>query len=189
MARLKLHPMFEEVRGKFGEIVYRESYGTLHMSHIPDLTGIVPSAGQLEQRERFRQAAVYGHLALADPTTRTLYKGVADERNKPVLSVTIADFLNAPSIDELDVSEYEGSLGSPIYVRASDDFSVQTVQIKISDTDGQTLESGMAIVEAGTGRWKYTGQTNISMEGNIRIQVLVTDRPGNVTNKESTKVM
>jgi len=118
-----------------------------------------------------------------------LYKSAAGEKRKPVFSLLIADFFNAPVVDELDVSEYEGQMGSPIYVRTHDDFSVQMVQIKISDTNGQTLESGIASVEAGTGRWKYSGQTGIGAGVNIRIQVLVTDRPGNVTNKEATKSM
>ncbi len=190
MARIKLNPMFEELHGKFGEIVYRESYGTLHMSHVPDMSGVVPTAGQMGHRERFSQAAIYGRMAMADPQTAELYKTVANEKGKPVFALLVADFFNAPVVDQLDVSEYEGSTGSPIYVRAHDDFSVQTVQVIISDTSGQTLESGEAAIEAGgTGRWKYTGQTNIPPGSDIRIQVVVTDRPGNIVNQEATKAV
>ena len=188
MARVKLNPMFEELHGRFGDIVFRELFGETIMARPPDMTGIVPTAAQLSIRERFSQAAIYGRMALDDPQTAALYKAVADEKRKPVFSLLVADFFNAPVMDELDVSQYAGQTGSPIYVRTHDDFSVQSVQIKITDTDGQTLESGMATVEAGgTGRWKYTGQTLIGEGVNVRIQVLVTDRPGNVTDKETSK--
>ena len=159
------------------------------MTRPPDMRGIVPTAGQLDQRQRFRLATVYSRMAFADPATRSLYAEAAAERRKPILAVMIADFLHAPSIDEVDVSAYEGTIGSPIYVCARDDFLVQTVQIKIMDTNRQVLESGFAEIEAGTGRWKYTGQTNISAAGYIRIQALVTDCPGNVTDKETTRAL
>ena len=149
MTRVKLNPMFEELHGKFGEIVYRKSYGKQRMSRNPNMTGVVPSAEQVAQRERFRQAAVYARLAFADEVARLLYESVAKQREKPILAVMIADFLHAPSIDDLDVSAYEGRIGSPIYILATDDFAVQTVQVKIMDTNGQTLESGLASIEAG----------------------------------------
>jgi len=178
--------MFEELHGKFGDVVFREWFGKTLMTRPPDMRGIVPTARQLNQRQRFRLATVYSRMAFADQATRSLYAEAAAERRKPILSVMIADFLHAPSIDELDISAYEGRIGNPICVRARDDFLVQTVQIKIMDTDGQLLESGFAEIEAGAERWKYVGQTNISAAGNIRIQALVTDCPGNVTDKETT---
>lgn len=139
---------------------------------------------------RFSQAAAYGRMAMADPETAALYKTVAEEKDRPIFALLVADFFNAPVVDELDVSEYQGTISSPIYVRAHDDFSVQSVRVIITENGGTELELGEATIEAGgTGRWKYTGKTTIPAGTSIRIQVMVKDRPGNVTNKEQTKVL
>jgi len=189
MAKITLNPMFDELHGKFGDIVYRESYGNLLMSRNPKMKGVVPSARQLAQRERFRQAAVYAQAAFAEEPVRQLYAPIADQRLKPILAVMIADFLHGPSIDELDVSHYEGRIGSPIYVWARDDFAVQTVQVKIVDSNGELRESGFAAVEPGVERWKYMGQMDLPSGISLCIQVLVTDRPGNMASKEAAKTV
>jgi len=187
MAKVKLNPMFEELHGKLGDIVFRESYGQTVMGRIPDLSGVVPTQAQVEVRERFTQAAIYGRMALADPATAELYKDAADQKGKPVFALLVADFFNTPVVDEVDISEYDGSIGSPIYIRAHDDFSVQLVKVTIFNAAGNSLEDGEAQVDAGSGRWKYTAQTQILPSINLRIVVEVTDRPGNVTQNESQR--
>jgi hypothetical protein len=39
--------------------------------------------GQVEVRNRFRQAAVYGRMALADSTSRKFYEDAASKKGKP----------------------------------------------------------------------------------------------------------
>ena len=78
------------------------------MPAMPDRTGIVATPNRLAQQERFRPAAVYGKAALADPESRELYEDAAGKRGIPVFSVTLSDFLNAPAVDEIDLSTYTG---------------------------------------------------------------------------------
>jgi hypothetical protein len=70
MAKVKLNPIVEQVRGQVGQLVFRQSYGQQVVGRKADQSDHEPSAGQLEIRERFRQAAVYGRVAMADPATR-----------------------------------------------------------------------------------------------------------------------
>ncbi len=46
MARIKLNPMFEELHGKFGEIVYRESYGQILRSLACSATFMSPAVAR-----------------------------------------------------------------------------------------------------------------------------------------------
>ena len=41
---------------------------------MTDLEGHVPTKAQAAVRERFRQAALYGKMVIADPATKTLYE-------------------------------------------------------------------------------------------------------------------
>ena len=108
-------------------------------------------------RERFREAALYGKMVMADAETKALYVDAAKDKGKPVFSLTIADFFNAPSVDEVDLSAYSGVVGDEIIIMASDDFDVQGVEVALSDEAGNPIESGIAVENpADSGRWLYT---------------------------------
>ena len=188
MAKVKLNPVVEHMRGQIGELVFRKAFGKIFVGRKADPGEHEPSAGQLEVRERFRAAALYGRMAMADPAARELYDDAAGKKGKPVFAMVMADFLNAPSIDEVDVSEYTGAQGSPIYVRTEDDFTVTRVHVSITSPDGTQLESGDAALElGGTGRWVYLGSSSIPAGTDVRISVTVTDKPGSTAVMDTEK--
>jgi hypothetical protein len=90
------------------------------VTRMPNRTGIVPTADQLAQQERFRLATVYGKAALADPVSRAVYQEVGARRGDPVFTVAVGDFLNAPAVDQIDLADYAGQIGDKIRIRASD---------------------------------------------------------------------
>ncbi|MBI4672648.1 MAG: hypothetical protein HY741_13395 [Chloroflexi bacterium] len=92
MAKTKLNPILEQIRGQVGDLVFKRYQGETILARKPDLEGVEPTAAQLAHRERFRQAALYGKLVLADPETKTIYEQAAQERGQPVFSLTLADF-------------------------------------------------------------------------------------------------
>lgn len=51
----------------------------------------------------------------------------------------MADFFNAPSVDEVDLSAYTGAVGDEIIIMASDDFDVQGVDVSLSDEAGAPI--------------------------------------------------
>jgi hypothetical protein len=188
MAKVKLNPIVEQVRGQVGQLVFRQSYGQQVVGRKADQSDHESTPGQLEARERFRQAAVYGRVAMADPATRQLYEDAAVKKGKPVFSMVMADFLNAPSIDEIDVSEYNGTPGSAIFIRSQDDFMIDAVAVTIADVNGAQLEAGPAALEPN-GRWVYHASGTVPAGTNVRISVTVTDRPGSATVRDTNKTL
>ena len=168
--------------------------------------GVEATPAQLVARERFREAALYGKLVMADADEKALYVDAAKAKGKPVFSLTIADFFNAPSVDEVDLSAYTGAIGDEIIIMASDDFDVQGVEVSLSDEAGAPIESGAAVeTPADSGRWLYTAtttvttcttvrpstmlRTGIAVTASDRFDKLTTSRPGGVGSAEEEKAL
>ncbi len=190
MAKVKLNPILEQIRGKVGDLVFKRYGDEVVISRMPDLEGVEPTEAQLAHRERFRQAALYGKMVMADPETKSLYVEVAKAKGKPVFSLTVADFFNAPSVDEVDVSEYAGAVGDEIVVMASDDFDVVGVSVALTDAEGDPIEGGEAVeTPVESGRWVYAATAAVDTGTTVRIAVTATDRPGGAAAAEEEKAV
>lgn len=177
MARVKLNPIIDQVRGKIGDLVFRSYGGETILSRLPDLSGVVPTAGQEAQRFRFRDAAFYGRVVLEDLPARTFYEEVAARRKQPLFSVIVGDYLNPPTVDALDVAAYTGATGDPILISAHDDVEVVQVVVTLTDGGGAELETGPAVPDEG--RWRYEAQTDVPSGTDVTITARATGRPGN----------
>jgi len=176
--KIKLNPMFEAASGQLGGLVFREVRGRTVASRKVSAFA-EPSVDQALQRERFKQAAAYGRSALANPATRDLYEEAAKTRNIPVFAVTVADFFNAPTIDNLDVFAYNGQVGDPISILARDDFGVVNVRVSITDIVGSPIESGNAVeTVSGSGQWVYCATALVAPDTEVVVNAVATDRPG-----------
>jgi hypothetical protein len=187
MAKVKLNPIVESVRGGVGDLVFRKLNGDTVLSGKPDFTNVVATPDQEAHRARFKQAVAYGRMVLADNDAREDYDEAAQAKGKSAFALMVADFMQAPSIDEIDVSQYSGQTGDFIYIRTSDDFTVEEVDVRILDNGGTELESASADFDSATNRWVYEGQTNLTPSTTIRIEVTVTDRPGGTTTTQHSK--
>jgi len=184
--KVKLNPMFEQASGQLGDMVFRELRGKTFVSRKPTLTG-EPTENQMEHRERFKQAAAYGKSALANTETRALYEEIAKNKNIPVFAATIADFFNAPVIDTIDLSAYNGQAGDIVRISARDDFGVAAVHVSITDNSGESIESGNAVAAAGG--WVYTTKEVVNAGTNVIVHVVATDRPGGTGVSSSAKTL
>lgn len=177
MARVKLNPIVDRVQGAFGDIVFRTFDGNTVISRRPEAPEGPPSPGQAAQRARFRDAAFYGRVVMADPPARAFYEAVAKQRKKPVFSVIVGDFLNAPAVTSIDDGAYTGATGDPIVVQAQDDVEVTGVTVTITDDGGTVLETGPAAADEW--RWRYDAQTDVPTGTTVTITAVAMDRPGN----------
>jgi hypothetical protein len=184
--KVKLNPMFDQASGQLGEMVFRELRGKTFVSRKPSVTA-EPTENQVEHRERFKQAAAYGKSALADPLTRELYEEAAKNKNIPVFAATIADFFNAPVIDAVDLSAYNGQEGDIVRISARDDFGVVAVRVSITGNSGETIESGNAVAAAGG--WVYTATASVNAGTPVTVHVVATDRPGGTGVSSSNKTL
>lgn len=92
-----------------------------------------------------------------------LYEKAAHSSGKPLFSLTVADFFNAPAVDAVDLSAYSGATGNEIVIQAHDDFEVTSVNVSINDVNGEKIESGGAMeTPAKSGRWVYTATTTVN---------------------------
>jgi hypothetical protein len=181
MAKVKLNPVMEQMRGKIGDLVFRKYEDRVVVTRNPDRDGYIPSAIQTGHRDRFRQAAAYGKGAFADPAQKALYEAAGKARRKPVFAVAMSDYLNAPVVDLIDLTQYTGQAGQTIIVRAHDDFAVTAVNVTIKDTAGAVIEQGPASLELGV--WRYVATEDLPTERPVTIEAVATDRPGNRTTR------
>ena len=184
MARVKLNPALATFLGQLGELVFKMRYGKMYASRKPEARPHVFTAAQKAAQGRFREATRYAKRVMADPEARVAYDMAAKEKDAPVQSVIIADFLRSPSIDEMDLTKYDGRAGSAMRIRASDDFDVVSVEVVISMSTGEVIERGMAILSSMKwGSWIYRATATVATGTRITVAATATDRPGNTSTK------
>jgi len=190
MARVKTNPIIEQVRGAVGELVFRRYGDDVIVSRKADPSEKEPTEAQAAQREQFRQATLYGKMVMADPATKAIYDVAAKAKGIPVFSLTIADFFNAPSVDQVDMSGYGGRVGDEIVVGARDDFEVVGVTVEIANANGQVIETGAASeTPVKSGRWVYAAKQAAPTGTQVRVSVTPVDRPGHTTTQTVTKAL
>jgi hypothetical protein len=186
MSKMTLNPVFDRMRGKVGDLVFRRLEGQTIVARRPQQVHQPNSPAQQAAREKFRQAGVYAKAAFANPAVRALYAPKAKEKHLPTFALMVADFFKPPTVDAVDLSAYTGQTGQVIRVRATDDFEVTGVSVKMRETDtGEEIDGGDA-VKGSDGTWAFTAQATIPNGHTFAIDVTATDRPGNKTVKTLT---
>lgn len=181
MASTTFNGFLDRVRGRFGNIVFKMRDGVTFISRPPALSTAEPTAAQLAARERFRLAAAYTKSALADPVLRPLYEQRARDRQRPVVSVAVADYFNPPVVEAIDATGYHGRIGDLIKVAATDDFEVVGVNVVIRDAALAVLEQGPAAL--ADGRWTYAATVAVAAGDTVTIEAVAKDRPGHPGTK------
>ena len=178
--KLELNRFLRGMHGVLDDVVYKRfEDGTISMGKPKKFEG-PPTAAQLRVRTRFTEAASYATAVLADPDRRDVYITAAKEMGRnSVQSVAMADYLNLPRVHEIDLVFYNGHVGDPIWIIASDDFEVVTVKVRIKDANGTVLEEGLATKTDV--RWVYLGKTNVPRDQNLLIEAEAADRAGHDT--------
>jgi hypothetical protein len=177
MAEVKLNPVLEQVHGKIGDLVFRKYQDRTILARKPEVHQPETEA-QIKAREKFSLAALYGKSVMADPEKKALYDAKAKDKGQPVFSLMVADFFNAPVVDEIDLSGYTGQIGGTIGIRAHDDFQLKGVEVVIRDTAGTVLEQGAAANGTLDGKWTYTATATVPAGQTVAIEVTATDLPG-----------
>jgi hypothetical protein len=186
MAESKNNVVTRGLTGKIDMLVFRQRGNKTIVSKANRKSSKPLSDAQKAVNQKFQQAVLYGKSVIANPTSKQDYEDAAVE-NQSAYNVAIADYFNAPNIEEINVSGYNGNVGSKIVVKATDDFYVHHVHIKIENGDGTLVEEGDAVADNINLNFTYTATTlNPSLSGD-KITVTVFDNPGNET--ESNKVL
>jgi hypothetical protein len=186
MAKQRGNVVTHGLRGKIGDLlVFRQRAGETVISKMPEPSKTV-SEKQKKQRKHFQKAVFYAKAVFEgdDMQTIELYEEAAKKKKGlSAYNVAVADFCHAPDIESVDLTDYFGVQGDKIRITASDDFAVKSVHVRISNADGTIVEEGYATQNIGN-QWTYVAsQNNGSLEGD-KIEVSVSDLPGNITVEE-----
>ncbi|MFJ1490117.1 hypothetical protein [Capnocytophaga canis] len=178
MAQSKNNIVTHGLSGKVGDIlVFSQRNGKTIVSKAPKKRKGEDSEKQKQQQAKFQQAVLYGKAVLADENQKAMY----EKEGKKAYNVAVADLLNAPKIESINVSNYKGSAGDTIVIRATDDFKVVSVKVIIQNADGSLVEEGEAVLQGID--WIYTTTTqNPDLSGD-KIIIQASDIPANVTEK------
>ncbi len=185
MAQSKDNIVTHGLSGKVGNIlVFSQRHGKTFVGKAPKKSTKDDTPAQEAHKLRFQRAIIYGQTVIADPVAKAAYEAAA-ENGESAFNVAVADLLQAPDIDSVDLSGYTGQVGEKIIILATDDFKVTSVTVNISNGDGTLVEQGAAVLGNTGLNWVYTTTAvNPSLSGD-KITVDATDTPGNTTEKET----
>ena len=129
MGVLKNNNVMGTASGRIGLVVFRGVRSNLIAANRPPITRSGPgTADQAVVKNRFKRAARFATAALADKILGPMYAArVGGNLYTPRL-VAMSDYLNAPVIENIDVSKYKGVIGNIIAIQADDDFKVTRVR-------------------------------------------------------------
>lgn len=182
MAKSNGNIVVSGLSGRLGKqlVVRTQKDGDTVVSAAPRrVKGRKGTPAQQAQQERFRKAGLYGRAMKNLPE----YLALAAQRKVSAFQVATSDYLRAPEILGVDISEYQGVAGQKIQVAALDDVKVVTVNVTLCQDDDTVIEKGHATVTPMDPRlWVYTATTN-APSTSVKIRVEVTDLPGNTTTQ------
>ena len=93
MAKVNLPPWIKGIKGRLGDVVFRQSpSGETIISKAPDMSAVVWSPAQEGHRQRFKAAIAYANAAMADPDVRAVYEKQAAEKNKRPFQMAVSDY-------------------------------------------------------------------------------------------------
>ena len=93
MAKVTLPPWITGIRGKMGNMVFRQSpSGETIISKALDMSAVVWSPAQQDHRRRFKAAIAYAKAAMADPDARVVYEKQAAETNARPFHIAVSDY-------------------------------------------------------------------------------------------------
>jgi hypothetical protein len=188
MARVNNNIITQGLSGTLGgTLVFRQVGSKTIVAAAPRETDKAPTAKQLVHQERFQMAALYAKSQLLDAASKAEYEaGRPADGSVSSYAIAVADFMQAPEIHQIDLSQYTGKKGDLIRVRVTDDFRVTAVLVRIENGDGTLVEEGAAKADANGLDWTYTATaTNASLDGD-KITISASDKPGNHTTNTKT---
>ncbi len=136
-------------------------------------------------KDRFKSAISWAKSTLMDPDMKTLYsKGITDKLSN-AQTVAVTDYMEAPKIHYVSLKDHHGIIGDKIRIKATDNFQVISVTVKITNAKGTLLEQGRATrYPRKPAMWVYIlTVANPDLNGTV-INVTAKDRPGNETELE-----
>ncbi|MFA0961141.1 hypothetical protein AB9P05_05015 [Roseivirga sp. BDSF3-8] len=181
MAIIENNPWIEGARGMVrNAIVYRQRAGRTIVSARPAKSSKPLSDKQKAHHRRFKRATGYAKSVGSDERMYALYKAGAHGFNS-WQNVAVKDYMHAPVVDDVFVSEVKDGRPACIRVYAHDDFHVASLSITLRDAEGVVLEGGEASTVIVNGVYEYRLTGELPGAKGLCVTVVARDLPGNET--------
>ena len=93
MGKTQLHPPFAALRGRVGDLVFKQySYGTV-VTRVPRMGKVEWSPAQRAHRAKVRLAAKFYREVLSDAALKKKYQAIARKKKIPLPAATLAAFM------------------------------------------------------------------------------------------------
>ncbi|MBC8314216.1 MAG: hypothetical protein ISR57_06345 [Bacteroidales bacterium] len=130
-----------------------------------------------DQVKQFYMATKYASHILQNQEIRALYEKVAEGFNSAT-SMAVKDYLKPSVIGRVVTSGYMGRAGYRIVIRVDNIVPVKSVKVTIESPQGETIESGQAVMQISGFHWHYvTTRPNQFHKGSL-IRIVSCDLPG-----------
>lgn len=189
MAKSRNNVVTHGLSGLIGDLlVFRQRANKTIVANRPKLSTKLPTAIQMQIRERFIQATRYAKSALKDLVLKSSYQ-LAAKLGQSAHNVAFVDYQKSPEFyEEVNLTSYTGTIGDEIKVSVIDDFKVKTVHVEIKTPDDVSLEEGYAVQSENELDWVYTTTAANSEVAGSMIIFTASDYPGNQTVLEKILV-
>lgn len=181
MANITNNLLVKGAKGKVGnQLVYRTRGDKTIITKMPEQKpGRKATSKQSEKRDQLIYASLYAQGVMVSDKLRKKYEKKATD-TLTWHNLACRDFLIAPVVKKVDIKDYTGEPGSRIVIKATDDFRVITVKVKILNADGALVEEGEAFMDPlNRKHWIYTArQSNNALMG-TKVMATAFDIPNN----------
>jgi len=182
MAKSIQNVVMQGASGKIGKtLVFRQlSNGETVIANRAKPRTLPPSVHQEANQSRFLNAIYLAKILAVDPILRPQYLAKA-KPGQSAFNMALKDCFNAPKIKGIHLDAYDGTIGSLISIRAVDDFKVVSVKLRVLKSNNSLIEQGLATLNNNGLDWTYIATVNNASPSGSKIEVTVSDVPGNQT--------
>jgi hypothetical protein len=181
MTKIHNNPLLQGASGKFGEThVYRKVRGQMQMINAPSKSDKL-SASQEVMSSKLKKAANYWTWVKKHPDLVKAYEKRITTDKFTAYHVAVSDSMNSPTVHYIKAEGYTGNIGDLILIKATDDFKVKRVMVRIENAKGKIIEIGDAtrLYRNKPQIFKYVATVaNPSLKGTV-IKVRAFDMPDN----------
>jgi hypothetical protein len=183
MAKVTNNPTTGDLEGTLGGLVFYMRKGT-HCARRRPVRRKKFTSAEKKNQSRFGQASAFAKTVLNDAAQKARYEQAAKATKGSAQNLAVSDFMHAPNLAEIDLSDYTGQSGESIRVRAEEGvLGAVAVKVIIADSGKSPVEQGAATLEDNGPWWSYTTQKQVSEDQPLWITITATDQPGNKTTK------
>lgn len=186
MAKIKKNLLIRGLTGSVGDqfVIKTTRSGKTILSNKPEFDENREfTAPQVAQQTVFTKATIFARKAQNHPFYQENWPGKATS----AYNLAMSDYLGKPEILDIDITEWNGRIGEPIYIMAKDNVMVTRVRVIIrpNGEDYDALDGGPAAESEFNGlSWVFTATKNVELMPGMQIDAYVYDMANNLT-KES----